>query len=322
MKAILNRREFLTTTAAAGVGLWGACDAGAAPFKTRLHKAMIRKPTEEDLKLIKDAGFDGIETNVIATPEEAAKGREVAEKLGLRIHSVLRGWAEFNSDDPQKVESSLAKTQDALRAAKAYGADAVLVVPCKIDPKIIPTPDPWDFEIEMDEKTGHVSKVVAGDNSKFQDYIKAQNHATETSRAAVKKLIPLAEELKVVIALENVWNNLWVRPKLFKSFVASFDNPWVKAYYDVGNHVKYITPAEEWIRTLGSLIAKIHIKDYLLAPDQRSGKFVHPRDGSMNWPAVRQAIEEIGYNGWLTIEDGGLPLEEFSKRLDLIIAGK
>ncbi|MCX7825564.1 MAG: sugar phosphate isomerase/epimerase, partial [Verrucomicrobiae bacterium] len=152
--------------------------------------------------------------------------------------------------------------------------------------------------------------------------IRDRTHATDTSRAAVKKLIPLAQELKVAIALENVWNNLWVKPALFKAFVASFKNPWVRAYYDVGNHMKYITPPEQWIRTLGKLIAKIHIKDYLLAPDQRSGKFVHPRDGSVNWPAVRQAIEDVGYNGWLTIEDGGLPLEEFSRRLDLIIAGK
>ena len=37
---------------------------------------------------------------------------------------------------------------------------------------------------------------------------------------------------------------------------------------------------------------------------------------------VRQALADAGYSGWLTIEDNGLPLEEFSKRLDLIIAGK
>ena len=323
MTPTLTRRDFVKTSTAASLGLWTASQGDAnAAFKTKLHKAMIRKPVEADLKALKEAGFEGFETSHICPPEEAAQGRALAKKFGLRIHSVLRGWAEFNSDDPAKVESSLEVTRNALRAAKAYGADAILLVPCKIDPKKIPTPDPWEFDIKCDPKTGEVTQVVAGDNSKFQDYIKAQNHATETSRAAVKKLIPLAEELKVVIALENVWNNLWVRPALFKAFVASFNNRWVKAYYDVGNHMKYIAPPEEWIRTLGSLIVKIHIKDYALAPDKRSGKFVHPRDGSVNWPAVRQAIEDIRYNGWLSIEDGGLPLEEFSKRLDLIIAGK
>jgi hexulose-6-phosphate isomerase len=320
MKTNLSRREFLTTTAATGAGLWAAaCKPKAG---TKLYKAMIRKPVEAEMRQLKEAGFDGFETNAIVPPDEAARGRELAEKMGLRIHSVLRGWAEFNSDDPATVDKSLKVTEDALRAAKAYGADAVLLVPCRIDPKKFPAPDPWEFEIELDGKDGHVKKVVAGDNSKFEAYIKAQNHATDTSCAAVKKLAPLAEELKVAIALENVWNNLWVKPALFKAFVASFNHPFVKAYYDVGNHMKYITPPEEWIRTLGRLLAKIHIKDYLLAPDKRSGKFVHPRDGSVNWPAVRQALDDVGYNGWLTIEDGGLSLEEFSKRLDLIIAGK
>ena len=30
-----------------------------------------------------------------------------------------------------------------------------------------------------------------------------------------------------------------------------------------------------------------NIKDYALAPDNHSGKFVHPRDGSIDWPKMR-----------------------------------
>ena len=52
------------------------------------------------------------------------------------------------------------------------------------------------------------------------------------------------------------------------------------------------------------------------------GKFVSIRDGSVRWPAVRQALARIGYEGWMTIEGGGLSPEEHSERLDLIIAGK
>ena len=113
-----------------------------------------------------------------------------------------------------------------------------------------------------------------------------------------------------------------MRPDLYQNFVASFNHPFVKAYYDVGNHVKYLIPVHDWIHTLGPLIKKIHIKDYLLAADQHSGKFVHPRDGSIDWPKMRQALEDVGYNGWITVEDNGLPLPEFVHRLDLIIAGQ
>src|SRR6202034_3799985 len=118
----------------------------------------------------------------------------------------------------------LEDTRKALRAAKAYGADDILLVPCRIGG--MPMPEPWEFNIEFDEKTGHCSRVVDGDNSKYEAYIAAQNKATDTSRAAVEKLIPLAEELKIIIGLENVWNNLWVKPEFYKAFVMSFANPW------------------------------------------------------------------------------------------------
>lgn len=325
MKTQLTRRDWMIHSATAGLGLSasaGLCRAQAS--KAVLHKAMIiGKPDEANLKPLKDAGFGGVECNAIVSMEEAVACRQIADKMGMRIHSVLRGWAEFNSDDPKKVESSLLATENALKAAKGYGSDAVLLVPCRIGGKgsNLAMPEAWEFEIEFDEKTGHLKRVAAGDNTKYKDYIEAHNRSLDTSVAAVKKLIPLAEKLKVVIALENVWNNLWVKPALFKHFVASFQNPWVKAYFDIGNHVKY-APPEQWIQALGSLLVKVHIKDFKLNPDGHGGQFVHPRDGSVNWPIVRQALDKVGYQGWLTIEDGGLPLEEFSKRLDLIIAGE
>jgi hexulose-6-phosphate isomerase len=317
----LTRRQFLTrATGAAAAALVAVPSLRAASFKGRIRKAMIiGRVTEEAMQPLKDAGFDGAQTSHVCAEEEAAQGRAIAEKLGLRVHSVLRGWMEFNSDDPKKVEDSLEQTRMALRAAKAYGADDILLVPCRIGG--MPMPEPWEFDIAFDSATGHVTRVAAGDNSRFQAYIDAHNHATDTSRAAVEKLIPLAQELKIVIGLENVWNNLWVKPDLFRNFVASFANPWVMAYFDIGNHVKYCPP-QDWIRTLGSLIVKLHVKDFKLNPDGHGGKFVHPRDGSINWPAVRQALDDVGYVGWASIEDGGLSLAEFSRRFDLIESGQ
>ena len=317
----MNRRQFLTHTTAAGLlAITSGLPTRAANFRGKIRKAMIVKEvTEKALEPLKAAGFQGVETTHICPEAEAAAGRVVAEKLGMRVHSVLRGWMEFNSEDPLKVEASLENVCKALRAAKAYGADAVLVVPCRVGG--MPMPEPWEFDIAFDEKTGHVTRVAEGDNSKYEAYIKAQNRATDTSRLAVEKLIPLAEELKVVIALENVWNNLWVKPALYKHFIASFAHPWVKSYFDIGNHVKY-QPPQNWIKALGPLIAKLHVKDFKLNADGHGGTFVHPRDGSIDWPAVRLALDEAGYDGWATIEDGGLELPEFARRFDLIEAGK
>lgn len=314
----LTRRDLLAASVAAGLGMAVSGRSEAAPFTTKLYKAMIRTPDQASLEALQKAGFDGLETDQWdVSPKQAEEGRKRAEKLGLKIHSVLFGWANFNQ--PDQMAGDIAKVKKALEAAQAYGASALLVVPCRTG--VTPIPQPWEFDIDFDEKTGVVSKVVAGDNAKYQAYIDAQNQATEASRKAVEQLIPVAEKTGVIIALENVWNNLWVKPALFANFVKSFNNRWVQCYYDIGNHVKY-APPQEWIRALGKTIVKLHVKDFKLNPDGHGGDFVHPRDGSINWPAVREELDKIGYNGWMTVEDGGLSLDEFNRRLDLIIAGK
>jgi len=312
-----TRRTFLATSAA-GLGLLAARRGAAAPFKTTIHKAVIQGyPTEASLKKIKDAGFEGIECRAWnKPPAEAAKAREIAEKVCVRIHSVMRAWVNFNN--PKSVERDIASVETALKAAQAYGADAILLVPCRIGG---PTPQPWEFDIEFDEKTGHITRVVAGDNSKYKPYIEAHNRSSDASIEALKKLIPVAEQTKVVIALENVWNNMWVKPPIFKWFVASFKSPWVGAYFDIGNHVKY-APPEQWLRELGTLTVKLHAKDFKLNPDGHGGNWAKIGEGSVNWPAVRAEIERIGKDLWLTNESGGFSLEEFARRFDLINQGK
>ena len=319
MKYPFNRRDFLAASAAAGAGLLAGGRLQAAAWKTTLHKSLIGRPTEETLSKWKAAGFEGIEsTDRGASPEKAAAARKLAEELGMRIHSVLYGWANFNKE--ASVAGDIAGVETALRACQAYGAGALLLVPCRTGGMAMP--QPWEFDIEFDEKTGHVSRVAKGDNSKYQDYIAAHNHAVDTSRTAIEKLIPVAEKTGVVIALENVWNNLWVKPAIFANFIASFDSPWVQCYFDIGNHTKYAMP-EEWIRVLDKQIVKCHVKDFKLKPDGHGGSFCDIRDGSIDWPLVRRELDKIGYNGWMTIEgSGGLSLEERNKRLDLIIAGK
>ncbi len=346
MSFVVTRREFLSSAAAAGTAVSAGMDvrgqsAPGAPlaaavqapsFRTTLHKALIQqKPTEQSLAELKAAGFEGVEAGILP-PAEAARIRAAAEKLGLRVHSVIRGWAAFNSANQSEVDQTFQVTADAILAAEAYGADAVLTVPCRIAARTpggfgqkdgILMPRPWEFQIEFDPKTGHLTRAVAGDNRPYAEYIKAQNHAIDTSTVMVKRLIPLAEKSKVIVALENVWNHLWVKPAHFRHFVSSFQSPWIRAYFDIGNHVKY-GPPEEWILALGDLLVKVHVKDFRLDPSDPDGQgqFVNIRDGSVRWPIIRAALDAIGYNGWLTIEGGtNITMEEHNRRIDLIVNG-
>jgi hexulose-6-phosphate isomerase len=236
----------------------------------------------------------------------------------MKIHSVLFGWGNLNHGDAALAQG-VTEMEAALQAAQTLGASAVLYVPCRIGG--MPIPEPWQFDLRFDEKSNHLTQVVAGDNTRFQKYIEAHNHAIDASREGVAKLLPMAEKTGVIVALENVWNNLWVKPDIFANFVASFRSPWVRAYFDIGNHVKY-APSQDWIRALGKLVVKCHVKDFKLNSDGHGGEFCNIRDGSVDWPAVRKALDEVGYNGWMTIEGGDLSIAEHRQRLDLIIAGE
>lgn len=290
----------------------------------RFWKAEICSPTKESQCLfdqLKAEGFDGIEVmNWDVSPSDAAATRKVAESAGLKIHSVMRAWLDLNTPDQTSINRDLDSMTTAIRAAAAYGAEVVLFVPCRVGE--IAMPEPWEFQIDFDPKTLHLNQVVAGDNEPYRDYIKAHDFATEMTRKHVETLIPEAERNGVVLALENVWNNLWVEPDFFAALVRSFDSPWIGAYFDIGNHVKY-GKSENWIRALGDLIVRLHVKDFKLNDDGRDGNFADILTGSVDWPAVRRAIDEIGYRGWLTIEyqEDRLSNEDAVRRLDRIISG-
>ena len=291
-----------------------------AGFKTKLSRAQIvGTPSERELAPLKAGGFDGVETLAAdLSPDEAGGCRKIADNIGLEIHSVMRGWMSFNGS-PEEVEASLAQTEVSLHAAQAFGADTVLVVPCRTN---VRCPDPWDLKIEFDSKTLHLARVVEGDNSPFADYISAHDHATDASIEAVERLIPTAEKTGVVIALENVWNNLWLMPEIFAAFVGSFKSRWVQAYFDIGNNVKF-APPERYLRALGPLVRRCHVKDFKLNADGRDGDWTKVREGSVNWPVVRRALEEIGYSGWLTLEaDAGPTPADQVETLDRIIRGE
>jgi len=317
-RPMLHRRDFLAVSAAAGAAALVARGGEASPWKTRLHKAMLGIPDEATLASWRAAGFEGIESlDRGASLEKAAAARKIAQRLGMQIHGVLYGWANFNR--PSAVAGDLASVTAALHTCRAYGASTLLLVPCRIGG--MPMPEPWEFNLRFDANNGHLERVVAGDNGPYAAYMKAHDEAADASRAAIERLLPVAQQTGVVIAVENVWNNLWVKPDFFRNFVASFGSPWVRAYFDIGNHVKY-APPQQWIRTLGHLIAKCHVKDFRLHGNGRGGECCNIREGSVNWPAVRRALDDVGYQGWLSIEGGTLSLEENSRRLDLILAGK
>lgn len=290
----------------------------ARSYKTQLHKAFIvDKITPENMEQLASIGVEGVETtrwNIDV--EEAREARKIAEAAGIKIHSVMRAWTNFNQ--PESAEGDVQSVIRALRAAAAYGASTILLVPCRIGN---PGPLPWDFKVEFNPTTMMISKVVEGDNTPYAEYIKLHNEATEASYRCLAPTIPVAAYEGVTIGLENVWNNLWCTPELFAAFVKSFDNVWVKAYFDLGNHAKY-AKTEDWLRALGKdMVVKLHIKDFAVNREKGGGEFVPLGKGTIDWLSVRDVIEEIEYDGFVTLESSGYTNEQHAKIMDNFFNG-
>ena len=179
------------------------------------------------------------------------------------MHSVIfGGWeAPMSHPDPAKIDEGKAGIENALRLAKILGADNILLVPAVVNAEV--------------------------------RYIEAY----ERSQKNIKSLLPLARELNVIIAVEEVWNEFLLSPLEFAKYIDEFNDPLVQAYFDVGNIVAFGYP-QDWIRTLGKRIVKVHLKDF----KKNEREWVNLGDGSVNWPEVRKAFAEIGFNGFCTAE--------------------
>ena len=125
--------------------------------------------------------------------------------------------------------------------------------------------------------------------------------AYRRSQREIRKAVPLAEELGVIIAVENVWNRFLLSPMEAARYVDEFESPYVGWYFDIGNIRNYGWP-EQWIRILGERIAMVHLKEYSMEKRNREGPRAGFRvnflEGDNDWAAIMQAFRDIGYGGY------------------------
>ncbi|MBP6964567.1 MAG: sugar phosphate isomerase/epimerase [Armatimonadetes bacterium] len=297
----MDRRRFLgwaaRTVAAAGIAPQIVHDGVFAKevglvSKPELKKALVYGMLPGDLsmedrfQLAAECGFDGVEAPPVTDRVECEAMRKAATAAGIEIHSVIYGgWGKpLSAPEPKDRQEGEQAVKDALHGARALGADTLLLVP------------------------GRVTEEI-----RYQDVY-------ERSQASIRKLIPTAKRLGVVIAVENVWNGFLLSPIEFARYVDELDSPFVQAYFDVGNVIGAFGFSQDWIRTLGPRIRRLHVKDFKLDGRQ----WTNLLDGSVNWKEVRKSIEEVGYGGYMTCELGGgdaAYLKDVAARMDRIITG-
>src|SRR5712692_1915063 len=275
-----TRRSFLGGSVAALAAAAAPPDSGRLPIRKAVLLSMLPRELNyaDRFQLARSVGFEEIECPTTPDEREAEEMKNAAAKTKLRIHSVMNmaHWKfPLSSSDPAVVAESMKGLETSLRNAHLWGADTVLLVPAVVNPQ-----------------------------TSYRD-------AWARSQERIRKVIPLAAELKVIIAVEEVWNKFLLSPLEFARYVDDFHSPWVRAYFDVGNVVIHGYP-QDWIRTLGKRIVKLHIKDFRFKDDptikKRVADWVMLREGEIDWKEVHKALGEIGYHGSATVElPGGDP---------------
>ena len=234
----------------------------------------------------REAGFDGVEMN--APGMDAAETKKAIADSGLPVDGTVNSthWQVRHTDPSKEVRArALEALKQALRLTHEVGGDTALLV------------------------VGH------GKDGPEEEIWKR-------SIANIEQAIPLAEELKVRIAIENVWNHFLYDHEggstqtatKFVQFVDALDSDWVGMQFDIGNHWKYGSMGD-WIRQLGSRIVKLDLKGFSRAQN----RFTKITEGDLDWADVRKALLEIKFEGWAAAEVGGgdlKRLQEISANMD------
>ena len=109
----------------------------------------------------------------------------------------------------------------------------------------------------------------------------------------LKKVATKAEKAGVVLGLES-----WLSAEDTLRIMDKVGSPAVKMYYDVCNSTERGHDVHKEIRALGRKnICEFHLKE--------NGSLLG--QGKVNFTKVREAIEDIGYEGWLQIENAVPP---------------
>ncbi|MDB2346501.1 sugar phosphate isomerase/epimerase [Verrucomicrobiales bacterium] len=244
-----------------------------------------RMTLRECLQLAKDAGFDGIELNYDLESDLSPKSgtkefqaiRKMADEIGIEISglcSFLFWPYPLSSNDAAKRARGLELAQKMTQAAHDVGTENLLVVPGAVH---IPWRDDHD--------------PVANDI------------CDQRAKEAITTLLPLAEKLDIHLNMENIFfNGYLMTPMEMNSFVDGFDSKHVQVHFDTGNIMEYQFP-EHWARILGKRTKNIHLKEFTKKGTDHSLECFRPLlDGTTNWPAVMEALDATGYDGYLTFE--------------------
>jgi sugar phosphate isomerase/epimerase len=148
----------------------------------------------------------------------------------------------------------------------------------------------------------------------------------------IRELLDYAAEKKIVLAMENHYkDNYWQHPEfaqrmdVFLEIVRRIDSPWFGVQYDPSNAFLAGEDPIALLEQVKHRVVTMHASDRFLKPGHTLEELRKVEDavgyaailshgvvgqGLNDYPRIFRTLREVGYDGWVSIEDGLNGLEE------------
>jgi sugar phosphate isomerase/epimerase len=293
----MKRRAFLL--AAGAVAMAAAKEPPAAPpprFRKRIKLAVStysywhfeekKFPIENVIERAAELGLEGVDVlhrqmDLKETAPFDAAGRAYCRKLkrlafrnGLAI-VCLSTHQNFVSPNPKARQAAVAHTLKCLEIADALGAGCIRVNAGR-----------WNTIPDFDDfmKKRGLEPPIAG---------RTEEEAFEWSIECLGKCVERAEELGVVLALENHWG-LSRSPEGLNRLLAPFNSPFIGALMDTGN---FLEDPYEKLKAIAPRTIFVQAKTYF------GGGLWYTLE--LDYIAIARILAESGFSGYISLEMEG-----------------
>ena len=127
----------------------------------------------------------------------------------------------------------------------------------------------------------------------------SEREALELFAEGLNEVLPVAEKNQVKLLIEPEPGLLIENSSQFLSFISRFDQKHLGLNFDIGHFFCVGEDPCELIRNLKDYIAHIHLEDI---SQTREHKHLIPGTGAINFKPILDVIQEINYNGYVTVE--------------------
>ena len=114
----------------------------------------------------------------------------------------------------------------------------------------------------------------------------------------IKQVLPIAEEEKVKILVEPEPGLLLENSNEFLQFIKNFDSEYIGLNFDIGHFVCVDEDPSELVFKLANYIHHFHLTDI----KNKTHYHLIPGLGSINFKKIIKSINEIGFDGFITVE--------------------